>query len=301
MDRSDIIYNLAEILGCEARKDEPLSRHTTFKIGGNADTYVKVTSASKLSTILKECKESDVDYLIIGNGSNLLASDDGYRGVIIRLDGEFRKIALVDEDTIYCGAGASLAALCKFAQSSGLSGLEFAWGIPGTVGGAVFMNAGAYGGEMKDVVYSVNHITPDGETGRTEKEDLAFGYRTSLYRSNKAIITGVTLKLKKDNPDDIRARMDDYLSRRSSKQPLEFPSAGSVFKRPEGAYAGALIEQCGLEGHSHGGAQVSEKHAGFIINRNNATAHDVKSLIREVQTKVFDETGYNLECELIIL
>ena len=301
MDRSDIIYNLAEILGCEARKDEPLSRHTTFKIGGNADTYVKVTSASKLSAILKECKESDVDYLIIGNGSNLLASDDGYRGVIIRLDGEFRKIALVDEDTIYCGAGASLAALCKFAQSSGLSGLEFAWGIPGTVGGAVFMNAGAYGGEMKDVVYSVNHITPDGETGRTEKEDLAFGYRTSLYRSNKAIITGVTLKLKKDNPDDIRARMDDYLSRRSSKQPLEFPSAGSVFKRPEGAFAGALIEQCGLKGHSHGGAQVSEKHAGFIINRNNATAHDVKSLIREVQTKVFDETGYNLECELIIL
>ena len=301
MDRSDIIYNLAEILGCEARKDEPLSRHTTFKIGGNADTYVKVTSASKLSTILKECKESDVDYLIIGNGSNLLASDDGYRGVIIRLDGEFRKIALVDEDTIYCGAGASLAALCKFAQSSGLSGLEFAWGIPGTVGGAVFMNAGAYGGEMKDVVYSVNHITPDGETGRTEKEDLAFGYRTSVYRSNKAIITGVTLKLKKDNPDDIRARMDDYLGRRSSKQPLEFPSAGSVFKRPEGAFAGALIEQCGLKGHSHGGAQVSEKHAGFIINRNNATAHDVKSLIREVQTKVFDETGYNLECELIIL
>lgn len=301
MDRSDIIYNLAEILGCEAVKDEPLSRHTTFKIGGKADTYVKVTSASKLSAILRECREADVDYMIIGNGSNLLASDDGYRGVVIRLDGDFRKIALVDEDTVYCGAGATLAALCKFAQSSGLSGLEFAWGIPGTVGGAVFMNAGAYGGEMKDVVYSVNHLTPEGETGRTEKEDLAFGYRTSVYRTNKAIITGVTLKLKKDNPDDIRARMDDYLGRRSSKQPLDFPSAGSVFKRPEGAYAGALIEQCGLKGHSHGGAQVSEKHAGFIINRQNATAHDVKSLIREVQTKVFDETGYNLECELIIL
>ncbi len=301
MDRSDIIYNLAEILGCEAVKDEPLSRHTTFKIGGKADTYVKVTSASKLSAIIRECRESDVDYMIIGNGSNLLASDDGYRGVVIRLDGDFRKIALVDEDTVYCGAGATLAALCKFAQSSGLSGLEFAWGIPGTVGGAVFMNAGAYGGEMKDVVYSVNHLTPEGETGRTEKEDLAFGYRTSVYRTNKAIITGVTLKLKKDNPDDIRARMDDYLGRRSSKQPLDFPSAGSVFKRPEGAYAGALIEQCGLKGHSHGGAQVSEKHAGFIINRQNATAHDVKSLIREVQTKVFDETGYNLECELIIL
>ncbi len=301
MDRSDIIYNLAEILGCEARKDEPMSRHTTFKIGGNADTYIKVTSVSKLSAILKECKDSDVDYLLIGNGSNLLASDDGYRGVVLRLDGDFRKISLVDEDTVYCGAGASLAALCKYALGCGLSGLEFAWGIPGTVGGAVFMNAGAYGGEMKDVVYSVNHLTPDGESGRIEKDGLQFGYRSSVYRKNKAIITGVTLKLKKDNPDDIRARMDDFLSRRSSKQPLEYPSAGSVFKRPEGAYAGALIEQCGLKGHSHGGAQVSEKHAGFIINRQNATANDVKSLIREVQTKVYDETGYTLECELIIL
>ncbi len=301
MDKTDIIFNLAEILGCEARKYEPLSKHTTFKIGGVADTYVKVTSLSKLSTILKECRESDIDYMIIGNGSNILASDDGYRGVVIRLDGDFRKIALVDDDTIYCGAGATLAALCKFALNNGLSGLEFAWGIPGSVGGAVFMNAGAYGGEMKDVVYSVNHLTKNGEPGRTEKDDLQFGYRTSVYRQNNAIITGATLKLRKDNPEDIRARMDDYLGRRSSKQPLEYPSAGSVFKRPAGAYAGALIEQCGLKGHSHGGAQVSEKHAGFIINKANANANDVKSLIREVQTKVYDETGYTLECELIIL
>lgn len=301
MDKTDIIFNLAEILGCEARKYEPLSKHTTFKIGGVADTYVKVTSLSKLSTILKECRESDIDYMIIGNGSNILASDDGYRGVVIRLDGDFRKIALVDDDTVYCGAGATLAALCKFALNNGLSGLEFAWGIPGSVGGAVFMNAGAYGGEMKDVVYSVNHLTKNGEPGRTEKDALQFGYRTSVYRQNNAIITGATLMLRKDNPEDIRARMDDYLGRRSSKQPLEYPSAGSVFKRPAGAYAGALIEQCGLKGHSHGGAQVSEKHAGFIINKANANANDVKSLIREVQTKVYDETGYNLECELIIL
>ena len=301
MDKTDIIFNLAEILGCEARKYEPLSKHTTFKIGGVADTYVKVTSLSKLSTILKECRESDIDYMIIGNGSNILASDDGYRGVVIRLDGDFRKIALVDDDTVYCGAGATLAALCKFALNNGLSGLEFAWGIPGSVGGAVFMNAGAYGGEMKDVVYSVNHLTKNGEPGRTEKDALQFGYSTSVYRQNNAIITGATLKLRKDNPEDIRARMDDYLGRRSSKQPLEYPSAGSVFKRPAGAYAGALIEQCGLKGHSHGGAQVSEKHAGFIINKANANANDVKSLIREVQTKVYDETGYNLECELIIL
>ena len=301
MDRSDIIYNLAEILGCEAVKDEPLSRHTTFKIGGKADTYVKVTSASKLSAILRECRESDVDYMIIGNGSNLLASDDGYRGVVIRLDGDFRKIALVDEDTVYCGAGATLAALCKFAQSSGLSGLEFAWGIPGTVGGAVFMNAGAYGGEMKDVVYSVNHLTPEGETGRTEKEDLAFGYRTSVYRTNKAIITGVTLKLKKDNPDDIRARMDDYLGRRSSKQPLQYPSAGSFFKRPAGHFAGKLIQDAGLRGARVGGAQVSEKHCGFVINRGGATPRDIIDLMHLVQNTVFDQTGILLEPEVRII
>ena len=185
MDKTDIIFDLAKILGCEARKDEPLSRHTTFKIGGTADAYIKVTTLSSLSAILKECEESDIDYLILGNGSNVLVSDDGYRGVVIRLDGDFRKISLVDDTTIYCGAGATLAALSKFALKCGLTGLEFAWGIPGTVGGAVFMNAGAYGGEMKDVVYSVSHMDKNGAMGRIEKDDLAFGYRTSVYRQNK--------------------------------------------------------------------------------------------------------------------
>ena len=301
MDRSDIIYNLASILDCEARKNEPLSKHTTFRIGGTADTYIKVTTLSKLSAILKECRDSDINYMILGNGSNVLASDDGFRGVVIRLDGDFRRISLVDDTTIYCGAGATLASLCKFALNCGLTGLEFAWGIPGCVGGAVFMNAGAYGGEMKDVVYSVSHMDKEGNIGRTEKDALDFGYRTSVYRRNQCIITGVTLKMKSGAPDDIRAKMDDYLGRRTEKQPLEYPSAGSVFKRPEGAFAGALIEQCGLKGASHGGAQVSEKHAGFIINKGGATAHDVKSLIREVQTEVAEKTGYTLECELIIL
>lgn len=301
MDRTDIIYNLARFLNCEAYKDEPMNRHTSFKIGGKADTYVNVDNLSNLSAIIKECKESDIDYLILGNGSNVLVSDDGYRGVIIRLGGDFRKISLVDDTTVYCGAGASLASLCKFALNNGLSGLEFAWGIPGTVGGAVFMNAGAYDGEMKNVVYSVSHLTPDCKIGRCEKDGLQMGYRTSVYRGNSCIITGAAIKLKKAEPEDIRAKMDDFLNRRSTKQPLDFPSAGSVFKRPEGAFAGALIEQCGLKGKSHGGAQVSEKHAGFIINKSNATANDVKSLIREVQTKVYDETGYDLECELIIL
>lgn len=301
MNKSETIFNLAEILGCEARKYEPMSKHTSFKIGGNADVYIKVNNLSKLSTILKECQASDVDYMILGNGSNLLVSDDGIRGVVIRLDGDFRKITLLDDTTIFCGAGATLAYLCKFALNCGLSGLEFAWGIPGTVGGAVFMNAGAYDGEMKDVVHSVSHISPSGEIGRTEKENLNFGYRTSVYRSNNMIITGVTLKLKKGNPDEIRAKMDDYMSRRSTKQPLEYPSAGSVFKRPEGNFAGALIEQCGLKGKTCGGAQVSEKHAGFIINKSNATAKDVRDLIGEIQKTVSEKTGYSLECELIIL
>lgn len=296
-----IIYNLAKVLECDARRNEPMSRHTTFKIGGNASTYIKVGTLSKLSAILRECSNSNIDYMIIGNGSNLLVSDDGLDKVIIRLDGELRNIALIDETTIYCGSGASLAALCKFALKNGLAGLEFAWGIPGSVGGAVFMNAGAYGGEMKDVVYSVSHINKLGEIGRTEKEDLQFGYRNSVYRTNECIITGVTIKLKKAQKNEIQEKMNDYLYRRTSKQPLEFPSAGSVFKRPEGAFAGALIEQCGLKGKCVGGAQVSDKHAGFIINKSNATSKDVKELIKEVQNTVKAETGYDLECEIIML
>lgn len=301
MNKSDIIYNLANILGCEASKDEPMNKHTSFKIGGTADTYIKVDTLSKLSAILKECKESDIKYTLLGNGSNVLVSDDGIRGVVIRLAGDFRQITLVDETTIFCGAGATLAYLCKFALNCGLTGLEFAWGIPGSVGGAVFMNAGAYDGEMKNVVHSVSHTSPDGKIGRLEKDELEFGYRTSAYRKNDMIITGVTLKLEKGNVDDIRNKMDDFMNRRTSKQPLEFPSAGSVFKRPEGNFAGALIQQCGLKGKSVGGAQVSEKHAGFIINKSNATANDVKNLVKEIQTTVAEQTGYNLECELIFL
>ncbi len=301
MDKSEIIFNLAEILGCEARKDEPMSKHTTFKIGGNADVYIKVNNLSKLSAILKECRESEVDYMILGNGSNLLVGDDGLKKAVLRLDGEFRQITLLDETTIFCGAGTTLAYLCKFALKCGLTGLEFAWGIPGTVGGAVFMNAGAYDGEMKQVVHSVAHMSADGRIGRLEKDELDFGYRTSAYRNNGMIITGVTLKLRKGNTDEIRMKMDDYLERRTSKQPLEYPSAGSVFKRPEGNYAGALIEQCGLKGKMLGGAQISDKHAGFIINKSNATANDVKSLISEVQNTVAEKTGYKLECELIMI
>lgn len=301
MDSSHIIYNYAKSLDCDARQSEPMSRHTSFKIGGPVDAYIKVTSLSKLRKILMECKNNNAQYTLLGNGSNVLVDDSGIRGTVIRLDGDFRFITLVDETTIYCGAGATLAYLCKFALKCGLTGLEFAWGIPGTVGGAVFMNAGAYDGEMKDVVYSVSHISKDGEIGRIDKDNLNFGYRTSVYRSNGYIITGVTLKLKKGNAKEIQAKMDDFMSRRTSKQPLEYPSAGSVFKRPQGNYAGALIEQCGLKGKTVGGAQVSEKHAGFIINKSDATAADVKNLVKEIQAEVCEKTGYQLECELIIL
>lgn len=301
MNSTEIISNFAKSLDCDVRRNEPMSRHTTFKIGGLADAYIKVTSLSKLRKILMECKKHNTSYMLLGNGSNVLVNDEGIRGTVIRLDGDFRFITLVDDTTIYCGAGATLAYLCKFAKKCGLTGLEFAWGIPGTVGGAVFMNAGAYDGEMKNVVHSVSHITSEGEIGRIEGDDLNFGYRTSVYRKNNCIITGVTLKLKKGNPEEIQTKMDDFMARRTTKQPLEFPSAGSVFKRPEGNFAGALIEQCGLKGKLVGGAQVSEKHAGFIINKSGATAADVKNLIREVQSTVSNETGYNLECELIIL
>jgi UDP-N-acetylmuramate dehydrogenase len=301
MDTTDIIYNYAQKLDCDARRFEPMSRHTSFKIGGKADVYIKVTNLSQLMKILKECDACKEKYILLGNGSNVLVPDEGIHGTVLRLDGDFRNISLIDDTTIYCGAGAALGSLCKFAQKCGLSGLEYAWGIPGTVGGAVFMNAGAYGGEMKDVVYSVSHITNSGDIGRIEAENLEFGYRTSVYRKNGCIITGAVFKLKKDDPEEIQNRMNDYMNRRSAKQPLEYPSAGSVFKRPEGAFAGALIEQCGLKGKTVGGAQVSEKHAGFIINKSKATANDVKQLVSEIQKTVEDETGYKLECELIFL
>ncbi len=301
MDTTDIIYNYAQKLDCDARRFEPMSRHTSFKIGGKADVYIKVTNLSQLMKILKECDACKEKYILLGNGSNVLVPDEGIHGTVLRLDGDFRNISLIDDTTIYCGAGAALGSLCKFAQKCGLSGLEYAWGIPGTVGGAVFMNAGAYGGEMKDVVYSVSHITNSGDIGRIEAENLEFGYRTSVYRKNGCIITGAVFKLKKDDPEEIQNRMNDYMNRRSAKQPLEYPSAGSVFKRPEGAFAGALIEQCGLKGMTVGGAQVSEKHAGFIINKSKATANDVKQLVSEIQKTVEDETGYKLECELIFL
>lgn len=292
------IITLAKENNCKVLENEPLSRYTTFKIGGNARALIIVENSNSLSELLKLCTKLEVPNFVIGNGSNLLISDDGYDGVIFKLDGDFKQITIIDENTVKCGAGTTLAKLCKFALDHNLSGLEFAWGIPGSVGGAAFMNAGAYGGEMKDVLKSSSYITPNGTLGTLSADKMDLSYRHSVYAENKYIITSITVSLKPDDYEVIRGRMDDFMGRRKDKQPLEYPSAGSVFKRPEGYFAGGLIEECKLKGKQIGGAQVSEKHAGFIINKDNATCEDVCNLIKYIQDVVLKEKGVQLECEI---
>ena len=287
--------------GCDLLMDEPMSRHTTFKIGGPAEIFVEAKDVEALKNLVSWAEESKLKYMLLGNGSNLLVSDKGIEGAVITLGGEFKDIRLVSEDTIACGAGVTLAKLSSFALENSLEGLEFAWGIPGTVGGAVFMNAGAYGGEIKDVLKTCRHMTQDGQVVTLSEKDFNFGYRKSIYKENKWTILDCVFKLKKGNKEDIKAKMTDFMNRRTSKQPLEYPSAGSVFKRPEGNFAGTLIEQCGLKGTSVGGACVSEKHAGFIINKGGATCKDVCDLVELIQKTVKDKTGYQLERELIIV
>lgn len=292
------IINLAELKGCRVLRNEPLDSHTSFKIGGPAAALIIVGTLKIMSDLVKECGSKDVPYFILGNGSNLLVSDGGYKGIVFKLEGEFKKISLLEEDTIFCGAGATLAKLCMFALDHNLSGLEFAWGIPGTVGGAAYMNAGAYGGEMRDVIVCSSYIDKNGNQGRYNIDEMDLSYRHSIFKDNGGIISGVILSLKPDNHDMIRERMDDFMARRKEKQPLERPSAGSVFKRPKGYFAGGLIEQCNLKGWEIGGAQVSNKHAGFIVNKNKATCNDVCQLIEFIQKTVYDKTGVELECEI---
>ena len=292
------IIEMAENYHFNVKLNEDMSKHTTFKIGGNAEVYINVLHIEGLIDILSRCKTNEVPYMIIGKGSNLLVSDKGIDGVVIHLDGDFNRIKVLDERTIYCGAGVSLAKLCNFACEKSLSGLEFAWGIPGSVGGAVYMNAGAYGGEMKDVVEFVHHINEDNTIERFDTDKLEMSYRHSVYCHHNYVITGVALRLQPDSQVEIRKRMDEYMQRRKDKQPIEYPSAGSVFKRPQGYYAGTLIQQAGLKGKCIGDAQVSEKHAGFIINTGKATCKDVTALIKYVQRTVKNGFGVDLECEI---
>lgn len=297
-ERIETLGSYARSLGCEVRFDEPMSRHTTFRIGGPADLFVVANDAAALQNLCARASETGVRVFPLGNGSNLLVSDAGIRGCVVAFAGDLQKISLCGETSVRCGAGVPLAALCSFAKQKSLTGLEFAWGIPGSVGGAAFMNAGAYEHCMSEVILSCEHVTKDGHVGVLSGEALHYGYRHSAYTDNGAIVTSVVVGLRHGDPEAIAARMDELYARRKSKQPLELPSAGSVFKRPEGHFAGTLIEQCGLKGRRVGGAAVSEKHAGFIVNLGGATCADVQELIAVIQKTVLRETGVTLEREI---
>ncbi len=295
----DSIKALQEIslkYGCKYLINEPLKEHTTFKIGGSCDIMIFPNSIDSLGELISKADR----YLILGNGSNVLFSDNGYRGAIFVLGSDMSEI-IVDGEYITASAGASLARVCKTALDSSLTGLEFAYGIPGSVGGAVFMNAGAYGGEMKDIVTEVTCINQAGEIITYSSDKLDFGYRSSRFTGSDEIIVSAKLRLSHGDKSSIKLRMDELIARRKSRQPLEYPSAGSTFKRPEGTYAGLVIEESGLKGFEIGGAKVSDKHANFVINTGNATATDVMSLISHIKKTVLEKTGYELECEVKLI
>lgn len=296
--KTDALVLLAKKLKIKYSENEAMSLHTSFKIGGAADLILYPETKEQLCRILSLAKEENMPTTIIGKGSNLLVSDKGIEGVVVSTLA-MQKITLVGENEIIAEAGASLAALCRAARDNCLTGLEFAYGIPGTVGGALYMNAGAYGGDMSMVVKSAESINSNLDIISRNNEDMALSYRKSIYDENGEIITSVTFSLKKGERDKIGEDMDNYMSKRKNSQPLEFPSAGSTFKRPEGYYAAALIDECGLKGLSHGGAEVSQKHAGFVINKNNATCSDVLSLIEEIKKIVKEKRGVELNTEVI--
>lgn len=295
MSSPESLVKFAGSLRAKVCENEPMSKHTTFRIGGPADVFIVPRDTESLAKICSFCSQNEIKYLVVGNGSNLLVSDKGIRGAVIK-SGERGEIK-VDGEKITASAGANLSLVCEAARKNNLTGLEFAYGIPGSVGGAVYMNAGAYGGEIKDVVTKTYHI--DGsDVGSFESSELDFGYRHSAYTGTKKAITKVEFTLKKGDYEAIDVRMTELITRRRTKQPLEYPSAGSVFKRPVGYYAGALIEECGLKGTKIGGAMVSVKHAGFIINAGGATCSDVLALVAKIKSTVLQEKGVELECEI---
>lgn len=282
-------------------ENESMAKHISFRVGGCADYYVNCTDRKELSSLLSFLTEEGVPHMLIGNGSNLLFRDSGYRGVIIHLEGEFQDCE-VQGDTVIAGSGKLLSSVSSLAAKSGLAGMEFASGIPGSIGGAIYMNAGAYGGEMKDIVTRVWLMSPDGkeETVRTGAE-MEFTYRNSCLQRTGEIVTKVELKLQPEDAEAIQARIAELTEKRVQKQPVNFPSAGSTFKRPAEGYAAALIQESGLKGVSVGGAEVSEKHSGFIINKGGATATDVLQLMELVEKKVYEDSGIHLEPEVRII
>lgn len=286
--------------GIPCGQNKPLAPLTTMKIGGECDRLVTVTDEKQLLTALNCCRSGNIPHFILGRGSNLLVSSKGYRGCVINLaPGEVPAVVSGNEVTAW--AGSPLQRVCVLARDSSLGGLEFAYGIPGSVGGALFMNAGAYGGEMKDVVKSCRYIGADGKLHEMQAADMQLAYRSSVFSHGEHVITSVTMELHPGEKSEITARMDELMQRRRDKQPLNYPSCGSTFKRPEGYFAAALIEECGLKGYAVGGAQVSEKHSGFVINRDSATFEDVMSVVNEVRRVVLEKKGVELECEMLIL
>lgn len=278
--------------------DEPMDKHTTFRVGGSADCFVEIGTVEELSAIIRYLKQTERNYIVLGNGSNVLVGDKGFRGVILHMGNRFSNI-IVNGTTIKAQAGAMLAVVAKTAAKHSLTGLEFAAGIPGTIGGAIVMNAGAYDGEMKQVVRSVTVLSEAGEVMVLSNETMNFGYRTSVIKNRPFIVLETELVLQEGDTSAIQEKMADFNEKRRSKQPLEFPSAGSTFKRPEGQFAGKLIMDAGLRGFRIGGAQVSEKHCGFIINKGNATAADISELMDEVTEKVKERFFVTLEPEVI--
>ncbi len=279
---------------------ELMSRHTSFRIGGPVDIFVQPSNVDELWNVLHLAREEKVPFFIVGNGSNLLVSDEGFRGMILHTGGNLRDIS-VEGDVIYAQAGALLGSVARTAQEYGLTGMEFAAGIPGTLGGAVCMNAGAYGGEMKDILMDVEVLTQDGERLVLPVEELNLSYRHSVIFEKDYVVLAAHIRLSRGDKTQIRDRMNELARARKEKQPLEYPSAGSTFKRPEGYFAGKLIQDAGLKGYTVGGAQVSEKHSGFVINRGNATAEEVLFLIKQVRKKVKQQFGVELEPEVRML
>ena len=281
-------------------KDESMKKHTSFKIGGNAEYLVIPESFSEIKDVIDLCKSNDISYTVIGNGSNILVSDDGISGVLIKISSGLSNVK-IDGENVFAEAGVLLSTLANKVKLESLTGLEFASGIPGTLGGALVMNAGAYGGEMKDVVKKIGYLDSDGEIKEISGEDAGFGYRKSIFNDSQKIILYAELSLKKGDIGEISDKMQELNQKRKDKQPLNFPSAGSTFKRPEGYFAAKLIEDAGLKGYTVGGAKVSEKHAGFVVNFNDATSQDVKKLMEDVKDKVFEKFGVTLEPEVKFL
>ena len=299
--REEIIKRLEQTVESDQfLREEPMKKHITFRVGGPAACFLTPSTKEQIREILHICQEEKTPYFILGNGSNLLVSDQGFDGVVLQVYKNMNQVT-VEGEHLRVQAGALLSATARKALEAGLTGMEFAAGIPGTMGGAAVMNAGAYGGEMKDILESVTVLTPEGEQKELKNEELQLGYRTSVVKEKGYIVLEAVLSLKKGDQEAIKSRMDELKEQRVTKQPLEYPSAGSTFKRPEGYFAGKLIQDAGLRGYQVGGAQVSEKHCGFVINKENATAKDVVDLIHDVQRIVYEKFQVQLETEVKFL